>query len=62
MGVMISSQVLRGLNELTQVRRLEYCSIGNHKGKGGVGDECGVLDGHVHTTVFKIGNQQGPTG
>ena len=55
MGIKISSQVLRG-------RHLDYYSIGNHTGNGGVGDKCGVLDGHVHTTVFKIDNQQGPTG
>ena len=32
-------------------------------GKGWVGasDRLGVWDGHVHTVVFKIDNQQGPT-
>ena len=24
-------------------------------------DSLGVWDGHVHTTIFKIDNQQGPT-
>ena len=30
------------------------------RGKGG-GDRSGVWDWHVHTTTFKIDNQQGPT-
>ena len=36
-------------------------------GRGGRGwamgrDSWGVWDGHVHTAIFKIGSQQGPTG
>jgi len=29
-------------------------------GGGGGGDSYGVWDGHVHTAIFKMGNQQGP--
>ena len=28
-------------------------------GKDGVGDSKGVCDGHVHTAIFKMYNQQG---
>ena len=28
---------------------------------GVVSDRLGVWDGHVHTVIFKIDNQQGPT-
>ena len=31
------------------------------RGKGGVRDRLGVWDWHVHTAIFKIENQQGPT-
>ena len=30
-------------------------------GKDGGGDSWGVWDGHVHTAIFKMANQQGPT-
>ena len=30
-------------------------------GKNGVKDTQGIWDGHVHTAVFKIDSQQGPT-
>ena len=30
-------------------------------GKGGEKDSQGVWNGHVHTAVFKMDNQQGPT-
>ena len=29
------------------------------KGEGGWGDNSGVWDWHIHTIIFKIGNQQG---
>ena len=31
---------------------------GRDEGKGGAG--WGVSDGHVHTAIFKVGNQHGP--
>ena len=31
------------------------------KGKGGWTDRLGVWDWHIHTTIFKTDNQQGPT-
>ena len=31
------------------------------KGGGGGRDKLGVWDKHIHTTVYKIDNQQGPT-
>ena len=31
------------------------------KGEGQGRERLGVLDGHVHTAIFKIDNQQGPT-
>ena len=30
-------------------------------GKTGGRDSYGVCDGHVHTAIFKMDNQQGPT-
>ena len=37
-------------------------TYGYQRGKVEVGrDKLGVWDGHVHTTTFKIDNQQGPT-
>ena len=30
-------------------------------GKGAVRDRLGVCDWHVHTAIFEIGNQKGPT-
>ena len=47
-----------------QTHRLRKQTHGSQRGKilGGVGrDNLGVWDWHVHTTVFKIDNQQGPT-
>jgi len=32
------------------------------KGKGGEGDKLGVWDTREHTTIYKIDNQQGPSG
>ena len=32
-----------------------------HRGKGGGRDSEGVWNGQVHTAIFKMGNQQGPT-
>ena len=31
------------------------------EGRMGGRDSSGVWDGHVHTAIFKIDNQQGPT-
>ena len=31
------------------------------KGKGGGRDKSGVWDKHIHTTIYKIDKQQGPT-
>ena len=31
------------------------------KGESGGRDKLGVWDKHIHTTVYKIDNQQGPT-
>ena len=31
------------------------------RGTSGRRDRLGVWDGHVHTTIFKVDNQQGPT-
>ena len=35
--------------------------IGLQRGKGGGGDKLGVWDQQIHTTVYKIDKEQGPT-
>ena len=43
-----------------QTHRLREWSYG-YGGKGGGAEGLGVWDWHVHTAIFKIDNQQGPT-
>ena len=44
-----------------QTHRLREWTYGYH-GEGSVGrDRLGIWDWHVHTAIFKIDNQQGPT-
>ena len=45
-----------------QTHRLKKRTYGyGGRGKGGGRDRLGVWDGHVHTAVFKMDNQPGPT-
>ena len=53
------------LNELiykaeteSQTQEQTYASW---KGKEAWGDKLGVWDSHIHTTIYKIDKQQGPT-
>ena len=41
--------------------RLRECTYGYHGERVGGEDRLGVWDWHVHTTIFKIDNQQGST-
>ena len=43
-----------------QTHRLRERFYGYQGGKVGGMNRLGVLDWHVHTTIFKIDNQQGP--
>ena len=45
-----------------QTHRLRKQAYGYQRGKRGVWrDRLGVWDQHIHTTMFKTYNQQGPT-
>ena len=47
-----------------QTHRLRKQTHGYQRGKvggGGGRDKLGVWDWHIHTTIYKIDNQQGPT-
>ena len=44
-----------------QTHRLREWTYGYQGGWVGRRDRLGVLDWHVHTAIFKIGNHQGPT-
>ena len=44
-----------------QTHRLREWSYGYHGGREGGRDRLGVWDWQVHTAVFKIDKQQGPT-
>ena len=44
-----------------QTHRLRKQTYDYQKGKVGRRDKLVVWDGHIHTTIFKINNQEGPT-
>ena len=45
-----------------QIHPLGVTDFHNHqRGKVGGRDKLGVWDEHIHATIYKIGNQQGPT-
>ena len=44
-----------------QSYRLRKQTYGPHKRKNVGRDKLGVWDENIHTTVYKIGSQQGPT-
>ena len=50
-------------NELTkekQTHRIRKQTYGCQRGKVAERDKLGVWDWHMHTTIIKIDNQQGP--
>ena len=47
--------------EQIQTHRLRKQTYGSHKRKKGERDKLGVWDENIHTTVYKIDRQQGPT-
>ena len=44
-----------------QTHRLRKQTYGYQKGKVGGRDQLGGWDQHIHTTIYEIDNQQGPT-
>ena len=44
-----------------QTHRLRKQTYGYQTGKVGGRGKLGVWDWYIHITIFKIGNQQGPT-
>ena len=44
-----------------QTHRLYKQMYGYQRGNVGGRDKLGVWDYHIHTTIYKIDNQQGPT-
>ena len=44
-----------------QIHRLRKQTYGYHEGTMGARDSQGVLDRYVHTAIFKMNNQQGPS-
>ena len=49
------------MNSLTEERQREFTVSWEWEQKAGGKDIQGVWDEHVHTDIFKMDNQQGPT-
>ena len=57
---MIQTTHLQNRNRLTDLENDFMATQARGRG-GGAGDRLGVWDWHVHTAIFKTGNQQRPT-
>ena len=55
---MIQTDLFTKQKETHWIRERTY---GYQEGKVGGRDKLGVWDCHIHTTIYKIDNQQGPT-
>ena len=44
-----------------ETHRLQKQTYGYQRGKVGRRDKLGVWDSHIHSTIYEIDNQQGPT-